>query len=423
MAKKRGFLAEVNRQIQLDAKRRAQAQRQAAKAQVAAQRQAEQAARRAETARAQASRALATELKRAEQDAKRLHEEARQAEVAAMNADLAVVYEEIDGMLAATLHVDDYVDLEQLRRVAEHPPFEPGQLVFAAPAPARLMPPPEPEFAPPPGEPKGLSGVFGGRKKYAEQLAQAQAEHDAARLAWEAEVAALPEKQRQIDAAYEAAEREREVQLAAARAAYDEQCRRREAEVAESNSALDQLIANLGYEVEEAIQEYVGIVLDNSVYPESFPVEHDFDYDSAHRELTLRTSVPEPGAVPNVREYKYVRAKDEITESTVTQKEQKDRYANAVAQVAIRSLHEVFEADRAGRIRTISLTVSTSALDPGTGRVTNIPLVGVASDRETFEHLDLTNVVPSATLAHLKALVSKNPFGLVPIDLSKGVRG
>ena len=55
--------------------------------------------------------------------------------------------------------------------------------------------------------------------------------------------------------------------------------------------------------------------------------------------------------------------------------------------------------------------------------MTEIPLIAVASDRETFEHIDLSNIVPLATLDHLKASVSKNPFGLVAIDLSRGVRG
>ena len=41
-----------------------------------------------------------------------MHVEARTAEVAAMNADLAQRNEEVDGLLASTLDVDDFVDLE-----------------------------------------------------------------------------------------------------------------------------------------------------------------------------------------------------------------------------------------------------------------------------------------------------------------------
>lgn len=368
MARKRGFFAELNHQSQQGAKRREQAERQAARAQVAALRKAEQARRQAERAQEAARRAAATEAKQAEREAQRAYVEAREAEVAAMSADLAVVYEEIDGILASTLGIDDYVDLETLRQFAVHPPFEPGQLAVPTLPPPRLVPPPAPEFVPPPGEPKGFGRVLGGKKKYAEAFEAAQAAHQAEMREWEATVASIPARQEELDNTHAAAEADREAKLAAANAAYGEECRQRETEATESNRRLDQLIANLGYEVEEAIQEYVGIVLGNSVYPDSFPVEHEYEYDSAHRELTLTVTVPEPGSVPNVKAYKYSKAADEITTATISQKEQKDRYTNAVAAVALRTLHEVFEADRANRISTISLTVSTTALDQGTAQ-------------------------------------------------------
>lgn len=416
-------MAEINRQIQQDARRREQQQRQAVREQAAAQRRAEQAARQAERARIQAEKAQAAEQKKAEQEAKRLHVEAMEADAAARNAELAAVCEEIDSILADTLEVDDYVDLETLRRVVEHPPFEPGDLASARPRPDPIDPPPRPEFIAPAGEPKKLSLAIGAKRRYAELLAQAQADHDEAVQAWQEEVASLPARQKERDRAYETAETLRIQELDAAKAAYEAECKQRETEVAEANGALDELIANLGYGVEDAVQEYVSIVLGNSVYPDSFPVEHEFRFDSNHGELTLDVVVPEPASMPSTRQYKYVKARDEITETPLTQKDQKERYANAVAQVAVRTMHEIFEADRAGRIQTISLTVSTQAMHPGTGRMTDIPLVAVASDRATFEDLDLSNVVPLATLEHLKASVSKNPFGLVAIDLSKGVRG
>ncbi len=423
MAKKRGFLAEVNRQLQQDARRREQAQRQASRAHATAQRNADQAARQAERAQTQLLRATAAEMKRAEQEFKRLHVAAMEAEAEARNAELAAEYEQIDHILEATLGVDDYVDLERLRRVADHPPFKPGDLGVPALPPPPLQAPPEPQFVAPDGAPKGLSGMLRGKKKYAEVLAQAQAEHATVHATWKAGVDALPGRQQSQAEEFQRAERDRQARLEESRKAHDEECRRNDAEIAESNAALDQLITNLGYDVEGAVQEYVSIVLGNSVFPDCFPVEHEFEFASAHRELTLKVAVPAPTAMPSVREFKYVKAKDEIASTPLPQKDQKERYASAVAQVALRTLHEVFEADRAGRIQTISLTVVTEALDPATGRMTQTPLVAVASDRDTFGNLDLSNVVPAATLGHLNAVVSKNPFGLVPIDTSKGVRG
>jgi restriction system protein len=99
----------------------------------------------------------------------------------------------------------------------------------------------------------------------------------------------------------------------------------------------------------------------------------------------------------------------------------KDRYSEAVHQVALRSLHEVFEADRRGLVRSISLEVGTETIDPATGTETHIPFVAVAAEREAFTGFDLRSVVPAATLKYLGAAVSKNPFGLAAADVS-GIR-
>jgi restriction system protein len=47
--------------------------------------------------------------------------------------------------------------------------------------------------------------------------------------------------------------------------------------------------------------------------------------------------------------------------------------------------------------------------------------VATAAERDAFMALDLSNVVPAATLDHLGASMSKNPFGLLPAKTS-GVR-
>jgi restriction system protein len=122
-----------------------------------------------------------------------------------------------------------------------------------------------------------------------------------------------------------------------------------------------------------------------------------------------------------MKAYKYAKAADDITETELPQKATKDRYAGAVNQVALRSLHEVFEADRRGLIQSIALQVGTETIDPATGVETYVPFVAVGADRSTFTAFDLAAVVPAATLAHLGAAVSKNPLGLVRADVS-GIR-
>lgn len=344
-----------------------QAERGVARANSAAQRQAEQARKQSERAQAQLARASAAEQKTAEREAKRLHEEARLAEVASLNAQLVENYDEIDSILSATLAVDDFVELELLRVVAEHPPFSPSNLEVPAPPPLPISAPPEPVFVEPVA-PKGLGGMFGGNKKHAEAVAAAHATFAAEHQAWQAEAAAVPARQLQQMHERDAAEQQRIARLEQARAEYQRESEARDAAAAEANQKLNELIAGLRGGADSAIQEYVGIVLSNSVYPEVFPVEHDFEFDSELKEMQLTVLVPPPDALPSEKEYKYIKAKDEITATALPRKDLKERYSDAVYQSALRALHEIFEADQAGHINTIALTVATEGIDPATGR-------------------------------------------------------
>lgn len=332
------------------------------------------------------------------------------------------MYDEIDGLLAATLGVDDYVDLEALKITrVQHPPFEPGPLATPAPLPSELVYPSQPVYQEPPA-PTGLGGAFGGRKKHEEAVAQARADFDTSQQQWHAHATHMHAEYLAALQARDAGEADRAQQLAAAQACYDKECSDREEQVVERNAALDKLINDLAFDVESAINEYVDIVLANSVYPESFPVTYDHEFDLQTRELALTVHMPAPSAVPAIREYRYSRLTDEISAPPLTAKAQKDRYAAAVWQVAVRTIHEVFEADRTGKIRTIALTVATQGINPATGRVQTVPLVIAAADRDTFGQFDLANVVPRATLTHLGAALSKLPFDLAPADATRGVR-
>jgi restriction system protein len=418
---RRGFFAELNYQAQQAEKRRRQQVAAAYRAQAAAQREAERARQASDRAVASAARASAAQQAEAQKRAVQMQLEAWAAEVAALNTDLAQVYADVDGLLASTLEVDDYVDLEALKITSvEHPPFDPGPLSVPVPPMPQLVYPPEPVYQEPEA-PKGLSATFGGRKRHEEAVLASRAAYETAHRGWHehcthmhADYMAEFERRRRAD-------QDRLQRLNAAQAAYQHQCRQRETDVEAHNQKLSRFINDLAFDVESAIQDYVGVVLSNSVYPDAFPVSFDHSFDIGSRELALRVTVPGPDAVPSVKEYRYVRAKDEIVTSALPLKQQKDRYAGAVWQVTLRTLHEIFESDRAGKIRSIALVVSAGRTAPATGLPEEVPLAVVAADRETFLTFDLANVVPHATLTYLGAALSKSPFDLVPAD-GAGVR-
>lgn len=420
MAKKRGFLAEYQRQVRLAEQRQRQRAQQAARAERARQaelRRVEQEQRAAERAEIAAARLSEKEQKQREREALADHQAAMQAEVDDLNATLEEARAELDGILTSTLEIDDYVDLESLRVQAQHPPFPHEHLRTPTPPPSHVEDPPRPEFR----EPAPPFGLFNRKKRQEEAEAAAHEQYRLALQQWEAHLEELSRWRIEAEATHQQLELDRQRDLTQALETYQRECENREQEAAARNKDLDDLIIGLGYGTQDAINEYIGIVLANSVYPESVTVEHSATFNPSDAELILQVNIPAPDTFPVTKSYKYVKSTDEITTTTMSQKDQKDRYSALVHSVALRTLHEVFEADRRELIRSIALELGTFTLSPATGQPAFITLLGVATSRETFSQLDLAAVVPAATLQHLGAVISKNPLALVPADLT-GVR-
>lgn len=416
---RRGFFAELHRQARIAQRERERREREAARDHAARLRHLEKLQKDAVRTLFLATRASAAEQKRLEKEAREAHIAAKEAEVEERNQELSDMYADVDTLLESTLSRDDYVDLATLRVEVQHPPFDRTDLYNPVPAPSPLPDPPQPVLRLPEA-PRGLTRLFG-KRKHAEAVEAAERAHEQAVAEWQDRCRQFELRRRAAKDKHAADEQSRLEKLGREKARYAEECSAREEDAAAKNRNLETLITNLGYGTVDAVQEYVSIVLSNSVYPDHFSVTHEFTFDPETAELDLRVEIPEPNQLPTVKAYKYTKASDEIVETSLSQKECRERYARAVHQIALRSFHEVFEADRRGLIRTVSLEVGTTAIDPGTGRRGYIPFVVAAAERDAFLAFDLSAVVPAMTLARIGAAVSRNPYLLEPAQRA-GVR-
>lgn len=349
------------------------------------------------------------ELLAQEKAIKAAHVASQLAEVESLNAQIKDVFDDLNGLLEATLEVDDYIDMETLRKPSSAA-FDRPELEVALSPPPKPQLPSEPSYKEPP-QPKGL---FGKKKKLEQARLEARAKHIEQKEDWHRRIAGLQSAYESDIAEFTAAEEKRVNELV-------EERERFQRELDEHNQKVDQFINNLSYGDVNAVQDYIAIVVENSNYPDHFVITHDFSFQPEDAELQMKVSIPSPRAFPSIKAYKYVQSSDDIREIPLPKTELKKRYCNMIYQVAVRSLHEVFEADRRGIIQTISLEVGTEEGDPATGKIGFIPFVGVSAEKAAFMEFDLSNVVPQATLAHLGAAISKDPVNLVAAGVS-GVR-
>jgi restriction system protein len=83
--------------------------------------------------------------------------------------------------------------------------------------------------------------------------------------------------------------------------------------------------------------------------------------------------------------------------------------------MALRTIHEIFEADRQQHVETIVYNGTVDSIDKRTGQPARVCLVSVRTTRDAFEGLQLDRVDPQECLKGLGAGVSKKPSELAPV--------
>jgi restriction system protein len=164
-----------------------------------------------------------------------------------------------------------------------------------------------------------------------------------------------------------------------------------------------------------AVVNYFTLAVEASDYPEGFPQHAKIAYVPESKQLVIEYDLPLFDVIPEVGLYKYAKAKDEVTETARPLAQRKALYSSVVAQITLRTLYELFKADRMGHVDIIVFNGYVTSIDKGTGRPVRTCLITVRTNRDIFMQLDLSKVDPLACLNVLNASVSKSPTELAPV--------
>lgn len=315
MAKRQGLWAEIQQERARRERARQRESREFQRAQAQMVREA-----------AKAERDGKRQAAASERERKKLYIEDRKAEAAAMAADVGGRLTELDELLRAGIRDRPVVTFASLRRTGTYPPFDPGQLGEPLPAPVWE------DFAPAP--PSGIGKILGGTGRFERQL-------DGARTAY----ARAAEQ-------HTAGEAGRCRELAAQRAAYDAAAAEFAAAAAEHNAGIDQFQRDCRAGNPEAVAEFCTLVMDSSLYAEGFPHCTRAVYRPDPKEAIIEWELPPQSVIPLDRDYRYVATRDAIDALPRAEKEIKERYRAVIAQVALRTIHEILISSPGQRDRT-----------------------------------------------------------------------
>jgi restriction system protein len=339
-------------------------------------------------AAAQARKAYEQALRADQRERARLYTESRIAQVSWQNEQLDQYVAQLGNLLSEALFIDSFIDLQTLKQVPERPVFNPGPLGIAEPPPVLYMPP-------------DLTGIQklipGAKEKHAQAVARAQ------------------ESYRMQVAAHAAREDRRQRSLAEARSLYERQVAEAHQRVVTQHAEIDTFQRELSTGSPAAIVDYFTMVLASSNYPDGFPQQTKLAYVPESKQLVIEYDLPSFDVILDVGSFRYVKTKDEIIQTMRPLAQRKTLYSSVVAQVTLRSLYELFKADRVGHVDIIVLNGYVASTDKGTGHPIRTCLITVRTSRDTFTQLNLSKVDPLACLNVLNASVSKSPAELAPV--------
>ncbi|HEY5195059.1 MAG TPA: restriction endonuclease [Solirubrobacteraceae bacterium] len=351
-------------------------------------REAERVARALERERVRRQRDAERKQAYDEKEQKRLHLEQRMNEAQQLTNEITEFVDELDGLLRTSLAKKIPLNIETLKEQSAPLKFEPGTLATPIEPPRLQLPTP----------PSGLERLRPGAKaKHAQAVSDAEASY--------AEMLAQTVQ----------AERERRTALADAEREHEERVLAESERVTVQNAEVDTFKERYEERNPEAVITYCSMVLAASRYPEKFPQQHKVAYVPESRQLVIELDLPTYDIVPEALEYRYVKAKDEITPKTRPATHRRALYTRLVSQVTLRTVHEMFGADQTGHVESIVFNGHVDTIDPRTGRPTRPCLITLRTTRDLFESLDLARVEPEACLRGLNASVSRNPAELSPV--------
>jgi restriction system protein len=382
MGRRRGILGTL---IQIErASRRDQINRH--RQQVAYARNMARATREAERGQRAQQRYLAAEAR----EQTRLYVESRTAEADEQDTEVKQRIAALQSILQSGLARNSYVDLDTLKHSPKDEPFQPGALAHPLPLPdwQTYLPAPLGWIA---------NLVPGAKAKHEQRGIESK------RL-FEAELSMQQENERRRQQGLEDLRAQHEANVA-------QEFRR----VQTQHTEVEKLKAALQARSPDAVVEYFDLVLGRSEYPDDFPGVARLAYVPESKQLVVEMDLPKFEIVPEVESFRYVKSKDEIVESSRPVKERRALYLSVIAQTTLRTLHEVFSADRAGMVETIVLNGHVDEIDRSTGQPVRPCVVTVRTSRDVFATIDLQYVDPNACLRALHASVSKSPEELAPV--------
>lgn len=180
------------------------------------------------------------------------------------------------------------------------------------------------------------------------------------------------------------------------------------------NRKVDEMKAQYMHCDQSAVIEYCELVLNNSQYPDSFPKSFELDYNPENKILVIEYSLPTIEDLPTLNEVKFI--KNELKEYHISDAQLQKMFDATMYKITLRTIHEIFEADKANAVEFVSFNGWVNAINRATGKRENNCILSIQAKKTEFVEVDLAHVDPKTCFKNFKGVGSSKLSGLTPIQ-------
>lgn len=181
------------------------------------------------------------------------------------------------------------------------------------------------------------------------------------------------------------------------------------------NEKLEKIKKEYENQAGSGIAKYFSLVLEKSKYPNSLGLSSSVHYDEAAKILLVDMELPASDKFIQTVEYKYNATTRETTGKTMGKKEFDDFYNDALYQIALRTIHEIFESDYQDCIEAAVFNGWVDKMDPQTGNQMRNCILSLHVSKKEFSGINLENINPRECFSHLKGITAGSLVNLSPI--------
>ena len=165
-----------------------------------------------------------------------------------------------------------------------------------------------------------------------------------------------------------------------------------------------------------AVVQYFEMVIlcyqNNLQYPETFPTDFDLNYNPDNKILIVEYSLPAPNDLPTLTEVRYIATSGDIKELFLSETQISKKYDTAIYKVTLRTLYELFKADKAEALDAIIFNGWVNSINKATGKRVNNCIVTIQVKKTEFNEIELPNIDAKICFKHFKGVGSSKLSGI-----------